>query len=96
MDAWIEIVREDGTLERLRLEGEQVTVGRSPGAGVPIPDSRDLDPEHLMIAPRSDGCWVAVTKGASAPVRVRGEPFDHGMLAWGTEMEVVNLATKTE
>ena len=94
MDAWVEIIREDGTLERQRLEGERITVGRSPAAGVPIPDARDLEPEHLMIAPRGDGCWVAVAQGAGAEVRVRGEAFQHGILAWGTEIEVAGLKLK--
>ena len=94
MDAWLEIVREDGTLERQRLEGERITVGRSPGAGVPLPDARDLEPEHLMIAPRSDGCWVAVAQGAQVPAVVRGEPFQHGMLAWGTEIVLGNIKLK--
>jgi hypothetical protein len=91
LDAWLEIIREDGTLERLRLEGERITVGRSPTATVPIPDARDLEPEHLMIAPRADGCWVAVAQGATVPVIVRGDPFQHGMLAWGTELSIANL-----
>lgn len=91
MDAWLEIIREDGTLERQRLEGERITVGRSPGAGVPIPDARDLEPEHLMIAPRTDGCWVAVAQGAQVQAVVRGEPFEHGMLSWGTELTLGNI-----
>ncbi len=88
MDVWLEIIREDGTLERQRIEGEQVTVGRAPSAGIPIPDARSLEPEHFLLAPRADGCWVAVAQGAGAIVKVRGEPFSQGMLAWGTELEV--------
>ena len=91
MDCWLEIIREDGTLERQRIEGERITLGRSPAAGIPIPDARDLEPEHLMIAPRADGCWVAVAQGARVPAIVRGQPFEHGMVAWGTEIEVASL-----
>jgi hypothetical protein len=94
MDAWLEIVREDGTLERQRLEGERITVGRSPSAGIPIPDARELDPEHLLLAPRGEGCWVAVAQGAVTPVIVGGNPFQHGMLAWGTEITVGRLRMK--
>ncbi|MBZ0116633.1 MAG: hypothetical protein K8H88_06555 [Sandaracinaceae bacterium] len=88
MDAWVEIIREDGTLERQRIEGEKVTVGRSPAAGIPIPDARTLEPEHLLIAPRAEGCWVAIAQGAQVQAKVRGQPFEHGMLAWGTELEL--------
>ncbi len=91
MEAWLEIIREDGTLERQRLEGEQITVGRSPAAGIPIPDARNIDPEHLMLAPRGEGCWVAVAQNASLPVIVRGEPFQHGMLGWNTELTIGNI-----
>lgn len=91
LEAWLEIIREDGTLERQRLEGERITVGRSPSAGIPIPDARNIDPEHLMLAPRGEGCWVAVAQNASLPVIVRGEPFQHGMLAWNTELTIGNI-----
>lgn len=91
MEAYVEVIREDGTLERHRIEGDQITVGRSPTAGVPIPDGRDLEPEHLLIAPRGDACWVAIAQGSKVQARVRGEPFDHGMLAWGTEVEIGNI-----
>lgn len=94
MEAYVEIVREDGTLERHRIEGDQITVGKSPTAGVPIPDGRDLEPEHLLIAPRGEGCWVAVAQGAKTPARVRGEPFQHGMVAWNTEIELGSIKVK--
>lgn len=94
MEAWLEIVREDGTLERQRIEGERITVGRSPSAGIPIPDARHLDPEHLLLAPRGDGCWVAVAQNASVPVLVGGQPFQHGMVAWGTELVIGGLKLK--
>ncbi len=94
MEAYVEVVREDGTLERHRIEGEQITVGRSPTAGVPIPDGRDLEPEHLLIAPRGDGCWVAVAQGAKVTAKVRGEAFQHGMVTWGTEIEIGSIKLK--
>lgn len=94
MEAWLEIIREDGTLERQRLEGERITVGRSPSAGIPIPDARNIDPEHLLLAPRGEGCWVAVAQNASLPVYVRGEVFQHGMVSWGTELTIGNLKLK--
>lgn len=89
MEAYVEIIREDGTLERHPLSGDHTTVGRSAMAGVPIPDGHDLEPEHLRITPRgSEGCWVAIAQDAKREARVRGEPFQHGMLAWGTEIDL--------
>lgn len=94
MEAYVEIIREDGSLERHRIENEQITVGKSPTAGVPIPDGRDLEPEHLLIAPRGEGCWVAIAQGARVAAKVRGEAFQHGMVAWGTEIEIGSLKIK--
>ena len=91
MEAYVEVIREDGTLERTRIEGEQITVGRSPTAGVPLPDARDLEPEHLLIAPRGEGCWVAIAQGSKVQAKVRGQPFQHGMVAWGSEIEIGGL-----
>jgi len=91
MEAYVEVIREDGTLERTRIEGEQITVGRSPTASVPLPDARDLEPEHLLIAPRGEGCWVAIAQGAKIQAKVRGQPFQHGMVQWGSEIEIVGL-----
>jgi hypothetical protein len=95
MEAYVELLREDGTLERHRLEGkDQFTVGRSATADVAIPDGRDLEPEHLLIAPRGDGCWVAISQQAKVKGKVRGEPFEHGMVAWGTEIDFGSIKLK--
>ncbi|AKF11665.1 FHA domain-containing protein [Sandaracinus amylolyticus] len=94
MEAYVEVIREDGSLERHRIEGDQITVGKSPTAGVPIPDGRDLEPEHLLIAPRGEGCWVAIAQGSRVQAKVRGEAFQHGMVAWGTEIEIGGLKIK--
>lgn len=91
MEAYIEITREDGSLERMRIEGEQITLGKASNAGVSLPDQRDLENEHLLIAPRGEGCWIAVAQGAKLGAKVGGAPFQHGMVAWGTEVEVGNL-----
>lgn len=91
MEAYVEIIREDGTLERTRIEGEQITVGRAASAGISVPDARDLEPEHMLIAPRGDGCWVAIAQGAKIGAKVGGQPFQHGMVAWGAELEIGNL-----
>lgn len=94
MEAYVEIIREDGSLERHRIEGDQVTIGKSPTAGVPIPDGRELEPEHLLVAPRGEGCWVAVAQGAKTAARVRGEIFQHGMVSWGTEIELGSIKVR--
>jgi hypothetical protein len=86
------VSRPDGSTERHRIEGEQVTIGRSPTAGIPLVNCDDLQPEHLLVAPRPDGCWVAVAKGATPPVLVAGRPISGEIVRWGTE---INVGTTT-
>lgn len=87
MEAWVEITRPDGTMERHRIEGDQVTVGRSPTAGIPLVNADELEPEHLLVAPRPDGCWISVAEGAS-PALARGRAVTAEVVPWGTELRV--------
>lgn len=94
MDAYVEVLRPDGTAERHRIEGEQMTLGRSPAAGITVTGVDELEPEHLLVAPRPDGCWVAIAKGSRVGAVVRGAPFEHGLLAWGSEIEIGPIRLK--
>ena len=91
MDAQIEILRPDGSSERHRIDGERITIGRSPAAGISLPALDALEPEHLLIVPRTDGCWLAVAKDATVPVYVQGRAFDNGTVPWGTEFVIDHL-----
>ena len=73
---YIEITREDGSLERVRIDKPQITLGRAPHAGVPVPDARELEPEHLFIQPLGESCWVSVAQGARTPVMIGGVPAE--------------------
>ena len=94
MDAYVEVLRPDGTAERHRIEGEQMTLGRSPAAGITVTGVDELEPEHLLVAPRPDGCWVAIAKGSRVGAVVRGAAFEHGLLAWGSEIEIGSIKLK--
>ncbi len=87
MDAWVEVIRLDGTAERHHLEEEQTTIGRSPMAGIPLVTADDLMPEHLLVAPQADGCWVALAEDAP-PIALAGGPFHDGLVPWGTELSL--------
>jgi hypothetical protein len=88
MELYVEIIRTDGTCERTQLQGDRTTVGRSPAAGISLPDVRVLELEHLMLTPRRDGCWISVSKKAQTPALHDGVPFSHGVVPWGSELEV--------
>lgn len=94
MEAWVEIIRGDGSAERHRLEEDQVTIGRSPTAGIPLVSAEELQPEHVLLAPRPDGCWIAVAEGAEPLPMVHGEPLRQGMVPWGTELVLGPITLK--
>jgi hypothetical protein len=91
MDPHVEVIHPDGTAESFRLSGERVVLGRSPTAGIPLLDARDLEPEHLLLDPRADGCFVAQSRSAAAPLVSGGNPLTAGVVPWGTELAVGSL-----
>ncbi len=91
MEAYVEIVYPDGTSEVFPIEGDQATVGRSPTATVSLPDARELEPEHLLVAPRTDGVWVSPVQGARTPVLRDGVPLQPGKVPWGAWLEIGTL-----
>src|SRR5688500_9912655 len=88
MEAYVEIQRSDGSTEKHRLEGDKITVGRSPAATITLASANELEPEHVLLAPRPDGCWVAVARGARVGASVKGKAFEQGMVPWGSAVEI--------
>jgi hypothetical protein len=88
VEAWVEVVAPDGTQAPHRLIDEQVTLGSAPTAGIPLVNAEDLLPEHMMIAPRPEGCWVSVAQGATTPLVANGRPVFGEVVPWGTELEL--------
>jgi hypothetical protein len=92
MDAFVEVIRQDGSSERFPIEGQQATLGRSGTAGISLPTEAYLEMEHLLLAPRGrEGCWVSISQGAATPVTFKGKPFSNGMVKWGAELAVGSI-----
>jgi hypothetical protein len=92
MDAFVEVVKPDGTQERFPVEGAQITLGKSGTAGISIPTANELELEHLLIAPRGkEGCWISTSQGALTPTLMKGKPFTSGMAPWGSELVIGRL-----
>lgn len=95
MDAYVEVVHEDGRKDRFPIEGAQVTLGKSGTAGISLPTSGELELEHLLIAPRGkEGCWVSTSQGARTPTKMKGKPFESGMVPWNTELIIGSVRIK--
>src|SRR5688572_8588815 len=90
MSAQVEILHGDGSIETHSIEGP-ATIGRALEADIPIPDARDLAPEHLQLFPEPDGVRVELKDQAAAPAYVGGKVFQGGRLPWGAELSVGGL-----
>ncbi len=95
MHAYIEIVRADGRVDTRPLEGDQITLGSGADAGISIPDAPELEPIHLLLAPRGEeGCWVSVAQGADTVAWVSGKKHENGILKWGSEIDIGSLSLR--
>jgi hypothetical protein len=88
VQAWVEVIAPDGSSTPYRLTEDQVTLGSSPTAGIPLVNADDLLPEHMMIAPRQGGCWISVAPNAPAPATINGRLIVGEDVPWGSELDV--------
>jgi hypothetical protein len=86
--SYVEIIRADGRVHRHPLERDRITIGREVGAVLVLEDAPELEPMHLLLAPRDDGCWVSVARAARTPTRQAGASFENGLVPWGAELDV--------
>ncbi len=86
--SYVEIIRADGRVDRHSLERGRTTIGRDAEAEIALADAPELEPMHLLVEPREDGCWVSVARTARTPARRAGTTFENGLVAWGTELDV--------
>lgn len=83
----LDVYLPDGSVQNFTLTDERVVVGTSTKCQVMI-DRPELAPEHLLLSPRPDGCWVAVARGVATPTLVDNIPFERGMVPWGKTIQV--------
>ena len=88
MEPYIEVIRPDGRTDRHPLRAARVTVGRSREADLVVVEAAELEPMHLLLAPRADGCWVSTARDAATPVLVAGATLEHELVEWGTELDI--------
>ena len=86
-NAFLEIIRGDGSCERHPLEGERITVGSDVSATITLVDSPELEPMHLLLSPREDGCWVSTAREPQCTTQYSGKPFENGVVPWGSELD---------
>ncbi len=83
----LDVYLPDGTEQNFPLTDERVVVGNSTKCQVAL-DRSEFAPEHLLLSPRPDGCWVAVARGVATPTLVDNMPFDRGLVPWGKSIQV--------
>ncbi len=97
MAAFVEVIRNDGSSERLPFEEREVMLGRSANVQLSLPNEPELDLEHVLFVPHGHrGCWVSCAEKVTNPLLLRGQPFEQGIVRWGTEFKVGSLLVRIE
>ena len=85
MDCYLEL-RFGDEVKHIPIDAEQVTVGSSPTAGIPLVNASQLEAEHFLVAPRREGCWVSVAEGAQVPLLLEGRALQGELVPWDAEL----------
>jgi hypothetical protein len=88
MKAFVEITPSNRATYRESLIGSDVSVGRSPGCSISLPDVRELRAVHFVIEQRSRGCFVSLSKDVNTPFTFRGQSVKSETIPWGEEFYV--------
>jgi hypothetical protein len=86
--AHVVITHSDGSTDVRTFEGERATLGKSLHATIPVLGAPELEDEHLLLAPRREGCWVGVRTDVAVPAAIDGAPIGDGLLPWGTTISL--------
>jgi hypothetical protein len=94
MSYYVEITFADGEVARHRIRQEGVTLGSSREANIVVPDRTGLDPVHMLLLPRQEGCWLSTARGTDTPAYCRGAVVDGATLPWGSQIDVGALTLR--
>ena len=95
MRHWVIVTAPDGSSSERELSDEQLTIGAAEHVGIRLTSVSWLLPEHVLVVPRGERCWVAVsTSGPEA--RVENKPFTAGYVAWNSSVFVDQLRIDLE
>ena len=84
---FVEVLAPEVPPNLVDLVGDRVLVGSAITCQVVV-EHPEFAREHVLLAPRPDGCYVATARGAPTPVYVDAQPFDRGVVPWGREFSV--------
>jgi hypothetical protein len=84
----VEVIYPDGRTVQFPFGTDQVTVGSGPQADISLPGSPELEPLHLLLAPRPDGCWISTSREAALSAKHEGRLFENGVVDWGFELDI--------
>jgi len=85
MRAIATVTTQEGLACSCELSGDQTTIGSRDAAGLKVQGVPWLLPEHVLLAPRGDQCWVSIA-AAGPPAQVSEKYFQSGYLPWGSSI----------
>lgn len=96
MTAFLEITL-PGRVSRMHpVNGAQLSLGRSPGCDIALPDANRLQPEHLTVQPHRDGMRFSLLDARSAPLLFHGQSLTSCVVPWEEEVFSAGIRFKPE
>ena len=90
----VDISYPDGASASHQIAADQATIGAAVEADVRIRDAPEIAPVQLLAVERTDGCWLASARDAQVQPLRRGKPFEHGLVPWGTELDIGSVVVR--
>lgn len=95
MSQWIDIKHPDGRSERHVLTSAQVTIGSTSTSSIRIQGEPALLPQHILLAPSAERCWVSTASGA--PVTTQdGQKIEGAYVDWGVKLRLGSLSLELQ
>jgi hypothetical protein len=96
MTAFLEITLPNRITRRHPVKESDLSIGRSPGCNIPLPEARRLQPEHLLVKLREEGLLFSLADARSAPLLFHGQSLITCLVPWEEEVYAAGIRFKPE
>ena len=87
MNYRVRITKSCGDTQEYALASEEVSIGSDPGADICLLGETSLLPQHILLSPREQECWVASAEDAPLWDQ-NGKPVQASFMPWGTQLRL--------
>ena len=87
MEYQLRITQTNGAAEVHTLASQELTIGSDASSDICLLGESKLLPKHILIAPRSDACWISTARGAPLWDQ-EGLAIEGAFVPWGSRLSL--------